>query len=273
MSRSVLFPATGPAFIRVMEVDDAVVEGDVSWLVGSSTGALRATALHFGRSTGFIARAYLAMVWYPWRGPGALREMMRRLVRRAALSESPPATTRAKLAIMVTHSPYLPSFVLLFVCLVGNWVGVRLIYRLAELHVYVTSRPDDFPLAFDADVTVRFKALTSRNLASVLYASVNLPLLMGGGLFDADCDGGLMFYFMNGRVKAGADVVLVGDAPAHQMTRALCDPRPIHRGPGLRVVSPRSANPISLLDWFNPLYVMRPHLRVRKWLGHDASAR
>jgi len=247
---TLVFPASGPAFFKSLPPSVT----DVQWLIGSSTGALRAACLYFGVPEHDLVDAYCAMVWRPWSTPRDLTRMLRANVRLVVRKHA--TTSRARLAIIVTHTR-VPPFLVLLVCAVGWLFGMyNLVYALTETHVYTTPGSWTFPLQIPHHT--RFFNLTPQNIEEVLYATTRIPLLSTSS--HIGCDGGLVFSYCNGIPRHDADVILMSDTA--RPTRAILDPRPI--APSIRVRTVLCQN--SIVDWFHPYYVLFPDARRAAWL-------
>ena len=211
--------------------------------------------------------AYCAMTWRPWSTPASLTRMMRANVRLTHLHRDVRAIDAASPvlpAVIVTHVRFgLPPALALLLWALARAVDVDLTYRLAELHVYVPPwcSTAHFPLRFARSVRVRFKALTSKNLDDVLYASTRIPLISHGS--PLGCDGGFMFYYLNGSPRTRSNRVTVLSNTS-QPTRSLLDDRPISKNKNVTVRLSPCSN--SILDWFNPWYALFPAERRKQWL-------
>lgn len=268
-----MFPASGPAFITTQPGDDRIQEyvntrktnRHKIWLIGSSTGSLRALSVFYNNSTKPIANAYKAMVWYPWSTPTLLGNLMTDNIQLPYKNKDKTLIDRESdvIPVVLVSYMYIPPLLAIIICILCSLVGYHgLIYQLGELHIYMPTwaAPEKFPLIFNKQIRHRFRTLTSDNIDTVLYSSCRLPLLMksNGPL----CDGALLSYYLNATARDNTLLTLIGDVPISSMCRTLTDWRAIKTN-GCRVILGNSN--VSIMDWFNPLYVIYPHLRIAKW--------
>ena len=275
--RAIVFPASGPAFIaHNVKVDEAIIANiekrsttnEETWLIGSSTGALRALSIFYGESTASIADHYCDMVWYPWSTPRDLERMLKRniecinvtrdLLKKRKLSQRSNVIP----AVIISFTTW-PILFVIVISLIGMLVGVRgIIYRFVEMHIYVPpwshANLHTFPLEIPSYVQYKFKALTDANVKEVLYASIQIPVVSPKSRLGFD--GGFVFGYLCGRAKENALVAIISDTKSPY--QSILDPRPI--SPTCRIVCV-AATTSSLLDWFNPVYVIWPERRKRKW--------
>lgn len=313
MTKVYIFPATGPSFINSIEHDEEVYNDIVfesykynynpnspiaslspksirkllpkTWLIGSSTGALRAMSIFYGNTTNDLADKYCDMVWYPWSTPYSLGQMLRNNVRTVmkgknrCLIDIPTSFIPAIIVTHFTTPPWIPYIFIVMVCAIANLLfGIKdLIYSFATMYIYIPEWCDknDFPLIFENHIKHEFKKMNSDNIDEVLYSTTRIPFLScpwpgasagasAGTCKDnnsANCDGAFMFYYLNGIPKSDVKVTLLSDVM--NPTRSILDNRGIYHCD--QIWYKESKN--SILDWFYPPYVLCPDKRKKKWKG------
>ena len=277
--KTFIFPASGPAFIN-NNIDDTLEFSDSenTWLIGSSTGALRALTIFYNNSTKVIEEQYCNMIYYPWSTPYSLTNMLKNNISAVYQNKNKiliDIPSKKIPAIIVTHNPnkYIPIFIIIIIALIGYLLGYKyIIYKFLEMHIYIPEWADinKFPLEFDNNIKYKFKILNSSNIDNILYSTIRIPLISTSN--SKNCDGGFMFYYFNGKVKKDfnvtdgvhqQDITVTLFSDTNKPTRSIFDSRSINYY-NINIYYFNSKN--SILDWFNPYYILYPQKRIQKWL-------
>ena len=227
-----IFPATGPSFIGQSHDQYMPPPDEKCWLIGGSAGAYRALNIFYDLPAESMIDGMCDITWYPWRFQSSLTAMMLQLqghcIDSTNLKKIDTPSNHIPV-IMVTRTYYSP-WIILVICVICSFLGIYdMIYRLAELQIYVPQWADvsKFPLEFDDIMKYRFVPLTSSNVSDVLYDSSRLPFLSLSRSNNNLCDAGILFYHHNGRVRDGFKTMLLGSGKTNQMCRTFTDFRPI----------------------------------------------